>query len=62
MVLGSGWDWLDNSNLWLTLRYNHDYAFSMKTAISIPDPVFESAEAFLHFAGASGNILLKKTL
>lgn len=28
----------------MTARYNRSYTLSMKTAISIPDPVFRSAE------------------
>ena len=37
----------------LDIRYNLGYTFLMKTAISVPNKVFESAEQFAHQKGLS---------
>lgn len=34
-------------------RYNFSYTGAMKTAISVPDPIFEAAEQLAHVLGIS---------
>ena len=41
------------ARLRLTTGYDHGYARSVKTAISIPDQVFETAETLAHRLGVS---------
>ena len=43
-------------------RYNNSYTQNMKTAISIPDKVFESAEQFAHRMGLSRSELYATAL
>ncbi len=46
----------------LTVRYNHDYALKMKTAISIPDKIFNSAEALAQRLRVSRSELYTKAV
>ena len=41
------------NHVWLDGRYNHGYTSRMKTAISIPDPVFNAAEDLARRLGMS---------
>ncbi len=42
--------------------YNHGYTFGMKTAISIPDPLFEAAERLARRLGMSRSELYSKAV
>uniref|UniRef100_UPI003988BD94 hypothetical protein n=1 Tax=Methyloglobulus sp. TaxID=2518622 RepID=UPI003988BD94 len=39
--------------LFLTHQYNHSYTKTMKTAISIPDPIFQAADSLANRLGVS---------
>jgi len=43
-------------------RYNHSYTFSMKTAISIPDSIFQAAENLAQRLGLSRSELYVKAM
>lgn len=43
-------------------EYNQCYTLCMKTAISIPDPIFEAAEGFAHSLGISRSELYAKAV
>jgi hypothetical protein len=43
-------------------RYNPCYTYAMKTAISLPDPLFEAAEHFAHAQGWSRSELYVRAL
>ena len=43
-------------------RYNNCYTMAMKTAISLPDPLFEAAEQFAHEQGWSRSELYVRAL
>lgn len=44
---------LERGRWGLTIWYNQSYTSGMKTAISIPDPVYEAAEQLAHELGMS---------
>ncbi len=44
------------------MRYNHGYTMLMKTAISIPDTVFQSAESLAQRLGVSRSELYSKAV
>ena len=46
----------------LDSRYNYCYTRAMKTAISLPDPLFEAAEQFAHEQGWSRSELYARAL
>jgi hypothetical protein len=46
----------------LDMRYNRGYTTSMKTAISVPDPVFDRAEGVSKRLGLSRSTLYSKAL
>jgi predicted DNA-binding protein len=46
----------------LTSRYNDGYTYAMKTAISIPAPVFEAAERLARRLGKSRSQLYSEAL
>ncbi len=46
----------------MPLWYNHSYTFAMKTAISIPDRVFEAAERLARRLGMSRSELYSKAV
>ncbi len=43
-------------------RYNHSYTFAVKTAISIPDAVFEAADRLARRLGMSRSELYSKAV
>src|SRR5262249_28397529 len=43
-------------------RYNYCYTRPMKTAISIPDPLFQAAEQFAHEQGLSRSELYARAI
>src|SRR5579863_3511214 len=47
---------------WLTMRYNFCYTLVMKTAISIPNDVYESAEKLANSLGKSRSQLYTQAL
>ena len=46
----------------LTARYNQSYTEAVKTAVSIPDPVFHEAEALARRLGLSRSRLFREAL
>ncbi len=48
--------------MFLALWYNRNYTIGMKTAVSIPDELFESAERFARWRGVSRSELYAMAL
>ena len=53
---------LTRSSIPLDMQYNFCYTHSMKTAISLPDPLFAAAEQFAHEQGWSRSELYARAL